>query len=278
LTESVVKKFLLRSDGRCIDVALDHAAFGGAGLFHRPVPELAALVAAAGADAIQLTPEDVERYRAHQGGPHQPPVALRADAANLYDETAETLTVSRQTLTDRHLGAASCLVANLFRISGSDRGSDVESECRRQLDEIARLARAWDLPLMIEALVLTPEAGRYAGSFEPADVIGVTKAAVSAGADILKVDPTRRPEDFTGVIEAAEGRPVLVRGGERVDDRVLLERTARLMDAGAAGVVYGRNVFQHPRPEAILRALAAIVHDGATVTAALQIVASGPEA
>ena len=34
--------------------------------------------------------------------------------------------------------------------------------------------------------------------------------------------------------------------------------------AGAAGIVYGRNIIQHARPAAITRALMAVVHDGAT--------------
>jgi class I fructose-bisphosphate aldolase len=51
-----------------------------------------------------------------------------------------------------------------------------------------------------------------------------------------------------------------VRGGDRVDDDELLRRTRALMDAGAAGIVYGRNVIQHADPQGITRALMSIVH------------------
>jgi fructose-bisphosphate aldolase, class I len=62
----------------------------------------------------------------------------------------------------------------------------------------------------------------------------------------------------------AAGVPVLPRGGSRVGDQEVLERTHALIRAGAAGIVYGRNVIQHPDPRAMVRALRAIVHDDAT--------------
>ena len=44
----------------------------------------------------------------------------------------------------------------------------------------------------------------------------------------------------------------------------MLERTHTLMRAGAAGIVYGRNVIQHPDPGAMVRALQAVVHEDAS--------------
>jgi DhnA family fructose-bisphosphate aldolase class Ia len=53
---------------------------------------------------------------------------------------------------------------------------------------------------------------------------------------------------------------VLVRGGGRVDDEELLQRTRAVLDQGARGIVYGRNVIQHPDPAAMVRALKQAVH------------------
>jgi DhnA family fructose-bisphosphate aldolase class Ia len=47
-----------------------------------------------------------------------------------------------------------------------------------------------------------------------------------------------------------------------VSDDEILRRTAAIMQQGAAGIVYGRNVVQHDNPGAMTRALMAIVHDG----------------
>ena len=61
---------------------------------------------------------------------------------------------------------------------------------------------------------------------------------------------------------AAVTVPVLVRGGGRVPDDELIRRTQAVLEQGAAGIVYGRNVIQHPDPAGMVRALRAVVHEG----------------
>ncbi|MCH7721671.1 MAG: aldolase, partial [Planctomycetes bacterium] len=95
------------------------------------------------------------------------------------------------------------------------------------------------------------------------------------GADIIKADPTEILDEYNLVIEAAGGRPVLSRGGGRVPDRELLRRTETLMQQGASGVVYGRNIIQHPDPSAMTRALMSMIHGGASADDALSILTSG---
>jgi DhnA family fructose-bisphosphate aldolase class Ia len=73
------------------------------------------------------------------------------------------------------------------------------------------------------------------------------------------------------VIEIAGDVPVLVRGGGKASEEEVLQRTEALIRLGAAGIVYGRNIIQHPKPAAMTRALLAVVHDGATAAQALQL-------
>jgi fructose-bisphosphate aldolase, class I len=63
-----------------------------------------------------------------------------------------------------------------------------------------------------------------------------------------------------------------VRGGGRVSDKEIFERTALLMQQGARGIVYGRNVIQHPDPKGMTKALMAIVHNNASPEDALEMV------
>ena len=51
-----------------------------------------------------------------------------------------------------------------------------------------------------------------------------------------------------------------------------LRRTAVVLEQGAAGIVYGRNVIQHADPAGLTRALMAMLHDGASVDAAAAMV------
>jgi fructose-bisphosphate aldolase, class I len=64
---------------------------------------------------------------------------------------------------------------------------------------------------------------------------------------------------------------VLVRGGGKAPDQEILERTEILIQQGAAGIVYGRNVIQHQNPAGMTKALMAIVHDAARATEAANL-------
>ena len=66
--------------------------------------------------------------------------------------------------------------------------------------------------------------------------------------------------------------PILVRGGPKMEsDEGMLQMVKDAIDGGAAGLVFGRNVWQHKDPARILKALAGIVHERGTVKEALSI-------
>ena len=72
------------------------------------------------------------------------------------------------------------------------------------------------------------------------------------------------------MVEAARC-PTLVRGGGKGELGPVLEKSAALMAQGASGMVYGRNVYQHSNPSQVVRALMAIIHQGASGQQALEI-------
>jgi DhnA family fructose-bisphosphate aldolase class Ia len=80
-----------------------------------------------------------------------------------------------------------------------------------------------------------------------------------------------KPGDFRRVTESCFV-PVIVLGGASMnDDASLLKMVEDAMDAGAAGIAIGRNVWQHKSPAAIARSLAAIVHEEASALEALAL-------
>lgn len=105
-------------------------------------------------------------------------------------------------------------------------------------------------------------------AFDIDKIMPLVRQTVELGADIIKADPTDDVSRYNEVIRVAAGKPVLVRGGGRVSDQEILQRTYDLMQQGAMGIVYGRNVVQHANPAGMTRALMNIVHDGATPDAA----------
>src|SRR5699024_11895385 len=93
----------------------------------------------------------------------------------------------------------------------------------------------------------------------------LVRQAVELGADLIKADCSSNAEDYHRVIEMAGDIPVLVRGGGRTSDRNLLERTRVVLEQGAKGLVYGRNIVQHRDPAGITRATMATLHEGTDV-------------
>ena len=64
---------------------------------------------------------------------------------------------------------------------------------------------------------------------------------------------------------------MLARGGGRMNESAVFERTGEFLRQGARGIVYGRNIIQHPRSKQMARALMAIVHEDATPEQAMAI-------
>jgi fructose-bisphosphate aldolase, class I len=123
---------------------------------------------------------------------------------------------------------------------------------------------------MVEPLVMQDNvaAGGYMVDGDLDKILPLVRQAVELGADIIKADPCSDVSEYHRVINVAGNIPVLVRGGGRASDAEILGRTYELMQQGAKGIVYGRNVVQHPNPAGMTSALMAIVHDNATPEAA----------
>ncbi|MEM9280298.1 MAG: hypothetical protein AAGA96_00590 [Verrucomicrobiota bacterium] len=100
------------------------------------------------------------------------------------------------------------------------------------------------------------------------------RVAAELGADVVKTAyPTgARAEEFRSAVEACFV-PVIVLGGAAMgDDLALLTMVKNAMDAGAAGIAIGRNVWQHENPGGIARALQKTVHEGWSVENSLAII------
>ena len=253
---------LFAADGRCFDVAVDHGFFGE-GSFLTGIEDIAAAVAtlvAAGPDAIQLSPGQA-RHLQDRPGP-KPALVLRTDIANVYaGELPRTL---YSELVDDAVGAAlrldaACVVVNLLLLPDQP---ELHRDCVRNVSALRAACEPVGMPLMVEPLVMK---NGYGVDGDVEKIVPLVRQATELGADVIKADPTDELSDYHRVIEAASGRPVLVRGGGRVSDDEVLARTRELMAQGASGIVYGRNVIQHEDPAGMTRALMAVVHAGARV-------------
>jgi fructose-bisphosphate aldolase, class I len=93
------------------------------------------------------------------------------------------------------------------------------------------------------------------------------RTASELGADVVKVNfphPEKRAgvlgayqADFTSqqaidaVVRSANRTLLLVSGGERAGDEAMLEKARQSMEAGATGLIFGRNVWQREHDESL---------------------------
>jgi class I fructose-bisphosphate aldolase len=264
---------LFAADGRCFDVAVDHGFFGEP-RFLAGIEDLSRaldVLIEAAPDAIQLSPGSA-RLLQQRPGP-KPALVLRTDVANVYGPTIQPSTgyfselVSEAVEQAVRLDAA-CVVVNLLWIDGQE---ELHRQCVRKIAALKPRAEAAGMPLMVEPLAMKPGEAGYGVNGDPERIRAIVRQGVELGGDVIKADPTDDLADYPSVIEVAKPIPVLVRGGGRAPDDEIMRRTHAVMQAGAAGIVYGRNVIQHERPREMTRALMAIVHDGASPERALGI-------
>ncbi len=269
-----LKRLFHPRSGRCFDVAIDH------GFFNEPtflagienIAQAVRIVVAANPDAIQLT---VGQAHHLQGLPGRlkPSLVLRIDVANVYGRKLPRRLYSR-TIDDPVAQAlrldAACMCVNLFQIPGEP---EVGEQCVENILRLKPACERYGMPLMVEPLLFRPndQAGGYMVDGDEKKIIPLVRQAAELGADVIKADPTDDVSLYHKVIEAAGSVPVLVRGGGKVGDREILQRTHDLLAQGAAGIVYGRNIIQHAHPAAITQALLGIVHDDLGVDQALAL-------
>lgn len=258
---------LLNSDGRCLDVAIDHGFFNERTFLNGIEDASIAIdtVVRARPDAIQL-PVGTARLLQERAGA-KPALVLRTDIANVYGNPLPRHLFSH--LIDDAVGHAlrldaAAVVVNLLLLPNEP---ELHGDCLRNVAALRARSEEVGMPLMVEPLVMqqNDKAGGYMVDGDIEKILPLVRQAVELGADIIKADPCDDVSQFNRVVKVASPVPVLVRGGGRVPDRELLQRTYDLIQQGASGIVYGRNIIQHPNPAGMTRALMRIVHEAATV-------------
>jgi class I fructose-bisphosphate aldolase len=249
---------LFAADGCCFDVAVDHGFFNE-GAFLSGIEDIERTVltlAEAGPDAIQLSPGQAHHLQ-HVPGPSKPALVMRTDVANVYARELPRAVFSEvvEDAVGRALRLdAACVVVNLLLLPDQPA---LHHACVRNVSALRAACEPVGMPLMVEPLVMKDGYG-VDGDVEK--IVPLVRQAVELGADVIKADPTDDLSEYHRVVEAAGGKPVLVRGGGRVSDEEVLERTRLVMGEGARGIVYGRNIIQHPDPAGMTRALMDVVH------------------
>ena len=267
--------------GRALDVAVDHGFFGEPSFLTgiEDMDSVIATLVGANPDAVQLTLGQARTLQSFPGK-YKPALVLRTDVANVYGNPLDDHIFSHHlphAIEEAVRLDAVAVCANLMHLPGRP---EIREANIRSIMALRKEATRYGMPLMIEPLVMQDNAAAGGGYMVDGDtdkIVTLVRQAKELGADLIKADPTDNVADYSKVISVAGDVPVLVRGGGRVDDRTLLERTVAVLDQGARGIVYGRNIIQHPNPAGITAALMAVLHRGASVDDALAMVDMSPK-
>jgi class I fructose-bisphosphate aldolase len=250
---------VLASDGKALVVAMDHArTFGAVEGLEDPGAVIDAALDA-GADAVMTTFGVAKRYRELLIG--RIPTILRLDGGpSLYREDWLTYTEWSllHSVEDALLLGADGVVVMAFV------GIPVELQTYRIVAKVAGECMRANVPLMVEALPCPSE--RIPDPKAADAMASAARLAFEHGADLVK---TYYTEGFRQVTENCPV-PVLIAGGpkmESVEETLGVAHDA--MQAGAAGVVFGRNIWQSGDTRGAIRGLRGIIHDGRPVADAL---------
>lgn len=148
-------------------------------------------------------------------------------------------------------------------------GSALQSEDFRQFGEVRRECERYGMPAIVWSYPRGEAVDAKGGKESPYAIEYAARVACELGADIVKVNMPIDPGEKAGaspkpynsmsydmveamerVVKAAGRTPVLLSGGERVDDDELFSKAESALQAGATGFIFGRNVWQRQPAQA----------------------------
>jgi putative autoinducer-2 (AI-2) aldolase len=249
--ENRISRIIRPGTGRTVMLAVDHGYFLGptSGL---ECPSTACMPLAPYADTLMLT-RGVLRNCIDSSV--DTPIVLRVSGGNSVleeDLSNETIITS---------------VEECIRMNAAGMALSIFVGATHQHQTIANLAKLVDEGERYGIPVLAVTAvGK--DMVRDARYIGLaTRIAAEMGAHIVK---TYYVDGFEEVVRACPV-PIVIAGGKKIPEREALELTHNGVASGAVGVDMGRNIFQSDSPVGMIKAVRAIVHDGATVDDAYEI-------
>lgn len=126
---------------------------------------------------------------------------------------------------------------------------------------VAEKGRHHDISVMLEPTLWGPQ---VTDDLDAELIRNAGRIGSELGPDMLKLYYPDNSNSFEPVV-ATTPQPVFVAGGPAADDTAeVLEMTEDIVSTGAAGITFGRKVWQHDDPTAMVEALSAIVNEGTT--------------
>jgi predicted phospho-2-dehydro-3-deoxyheptonate aldolase len=146
-------------------------------------------------------------------------------------------------------------------------GSNNEPKMLKDFGQVETKCRQLGMPILA---LMYPRGPGIKDRFDVQYVEYAARLGAELGVDLVKTYYTGSIETFRRVVKACPV-PVVAAGGPRKETaKEALEMVKEVMEAGAIGVTIGRNVWAHPDPVGMTRAIRKIVMQNASVKEALK--------
>jgi len=247
-------KRIFRENGRALIVAMDHGSFMNVLPDNADPGRVIDEVREGGADAILTTMGIASTFLDRIG---RMSLIMRVDGSG--SQLDKTMVFEqRYTIEDAIRIGADAVAAMGF--PGVNQGQTLHN-----LGRIAGQCIAWNIPLLAEMM----PGGFDTSMHTPENITLASRIGAEIGADIVKTLYTGDPDSFSYLTKGVFAPVVVLGGGKKESDEDLLTMVHNAVQSGAAGVAVGRNVWRHENTRGIVRALARIIHEDASVTEAL---------
>lgn len=238
-------RLLKGAERRCLLVPLDHGPWlGPTRGIHAPL-EIATKVLAGGANALLVTPGFTKAITPALGPAVG--IVLRVSILPGLAPGAMQETPIASVETALRLDADAAAVSIFF-------GRGDEGQTLRFLGELTEACNRYGVPVVAEMM---PPADK---SFD-ADAIGhAARIGFELGADIIKTNYCGNVAMFRDIV-ASSPVPIIVAGGPSNGggNESVLQTLRDVLEAGAAGVAFGRRVWQAADPETLVRQMAGVM-------------------
>lgn len=196
----------------------------------------------AGVDGVLVSPGAFKHYVEPFLAPRAPALLMRLDWTNVWYRpgavTGQYASCIAAGVEDAVRNGADAVVTYLFFGSGDPA---VEAAEMAKNAAVNRECERYGLVHVVESMARGANVSNYA---DPEWIALHTRIAAELGADLIKTDYTGDPATMRPIVENCPA-PILIAGGPKKstdDDSLALFRET--VEAGAAGVICGRNIFQ----------------------------------
>jgi class I fructose-bisphosphate aldolase len=128
-------------------------------------------------------------------------------------------------------------------------GSTHEEKMLREFENIQREAHKAGLPVIAWVY---PRGKGLKGRKDAEILAYAARIALETGADIAKIHwDGKKKEDIAWAVRSAGKTQIVIAGGSKISEKILVTQIQNALSAGVSGVAIGRNIWQNDAPKVI---------------------------